>query len=210
MARFFSSHPGVAARVLGKFGGFPSRASASDRGKKKGSRTFNRSRQRGLGERPRSNSRWDTFRTTDLLPPLQSFPENTGREESSYGGPNYTPVSRHSLMQPPTGTPGRSRHRSEDRSPRPRSNRESRRATSTGGRLQEARQVLWRTKDKLDNDVEDLAGQLTRASGGPVPSYRLQMLEFDWKEARNQQKEVWQAFDRCITLTEATDKAKTR
>ena len=72
MARVFLSHPGVAARVSGKFGGSQSRASSSDRGKKKGSRTFNRPRQRGLGQRPWSNPRWNTFRA-HRPPPTTSF-----------------------------------------------------------------------------------------------------------------------------------------
>ena len=57
--------------------------------------------------------------------------------------------------------------------------------------------------------MEDLAGQLTRVAGGPVTSYRLQMLERDWEEARDQQEEVWEACDRCVTLTKATDEAET-
>ena len=48
--------------------------------------------------------------------------------------------------------------------------------------------------DKLNSDVEDLVGQLTRVARGLVPSYRLQMLENDWGDARNQQEEVLAAL----------------
>ena len=72
-----------------------------------------------------------------------------------------------------------------------------------------ARQSLRRTKDKLNNDVEDLEGQLTRVEGGPIPSYQLQMLEKDWKDASSQQEDVLAAFDRCVFLTEDIIEAET-
>ena len=135
------------------------------------------------------------------------FPGTTRRVEDTLGESNRNPASRHSLTLNQISSPRRRSHRSEDWSPRHRVGQENRRATSTGGRQQQARQDLKRIKDRLDRDREDLASQLTRMAGGPVPRHILQMLENDWREARDQQEVVRAAFDRCVILTEAADEA---